>query len=80
MKRGKISNIQMALESYARKSNLYPWYLCKQKKKRKMQYKKKSKSSQKLSAASEKSGTVSPHLNDGLYALLGIYPFFHAVR
>lgn len=38
------------------------------------------KSSQKLSAASEKSGTVSPHLNDGLYALLGIYPFFHAVR
>lgn len=37
MKRGKISNMQMALESYARKSNLYPWYLCNQKKKRKMQ-------------------------------------------
>lgn len=28
----------------------------------------------------EKSGTVSPHLKDGEYALLGMNPFFHAVR
>lgn len=46
---------------------LSPWYLKTKCKMQNVQVR-----NQKLSEAPEKSGTVSPHLNDGEYALLGI--------